>query len=253
MLTSALRRHIHHRSFKQLQQSLLHSFAANITCNRRIIALTGNLVYLVDKNNTTFCSCYIIIGNLQQARQNALDILAYVTCLGKNSCIDNRERHIEQSGYRTCQQGFPRSGTTHHDNVALFYLYSIFILGLLQTLIMVVNRYRKVTFRLILSDDILVEICLNVLGLRYFLQFERLIIAFLTVSGSIEYARRKNDLISLLYTVFTDKPAKSRYQQPYLVLASATEAAYFLWHFYFFRVSTASIIPYSFASSAVIQ
>lgn len=66
MLTASLWRYIYHRAFQQLEQALLYSLTAHIAGDRRIVALAGNLVYLVNKHDTFFCSCHIIVGHLEQ-------------------------------------------------------------------------------------------------------------------------------------------------------------------------------------------
>src|SRR5205085_11028167 len=48
MLAAALRGHVGNRSFKNLQQSLLHAFAGYIASNRRVLVLPPNLVNLID-------------------------------------------------------------------------------------------------------------------------------------------------------------------------------------------------------------
>ena len=52
MLTASLWRYIYHRAFQQLEQALLYSLTAHIAGDRRIVALAGNLVYLVNKHDT---------------------------------------------------------------------------------------------------------------------------------------------------------------------------------------------------------
>ena len=47
MLAPTLGRHIHHRTFQQFQQSLLHAFTTHITGYGRIITLARYFVYLI--------------------------------------------------------------------------------------------------------------------------------------------------------------------------------------------------------------
>ena len=100
-------------------------------------------------------------------------------------------------------------------------------MGLLQTLIMVIDSYRQESLSLILSDDIIVEMFLNLTGLGHFLQLERLTVSlpFLT-----QNTRRQNDVMSLLSTVFTDISVEPRDEQLHLVLASSAEITNFLRH-----------------------
>ena len=64
MLASALRGNVHDRTFQQLQQSLLYTFAAYITGNGRIVAFTGNLVYFIYEHDTLLRLRHIIVRHL---------------------------------------------------------------------------------------------------------------------------------------------------------------------------------------------
>ena len=101
MLAPTLRGYVHDGTFQELQQALLHTFTAYITGNGRIIALTGDLIYFIDKYDTTLCRFDIIIGSLQQTGQNAFYILPYITGFCQDRRIYNGKRDMEQFGDRT--------------------------------------------------------------------------------------------------------------------------------------------------------
>ena len=166
MLSTPLRRNIHFGTLQEFQQALLNALSTHITCNAGVVALTGNLIYLVYKDNTTFCSLNIVISNLKQTTQNTFYILAYITGLSENRSIDNSKRNFQQIGYSSCQQGFTRTGRTYHNNIAFFYLHAIIFFLLSQSFIMIINRYREIALCIILSYYILVQIFLDLLGLR---------------------------------------------------------------------------------------
>ena len=67
MFAASLWRNVHHRSFEQLKHSLLHALAAHIARNARVIALAGNFIYLINKDNAAFCTLHIEVSLLQQA------------------------------------------------------------------------------------------------------------------------------------------------------------------------------------------
>src|SRR2546423_12240053 len=48
MLASTLRRHIGDRPFQNLQQRLLHAFTGNVSCDRRVLVFSANLVDFID-------------------------------------------------------------------------------------------------------------------------------------------------------------------------------------------------------------
>ena len=95
MLTSTLWRNVNRGSFQQFQQSLLHAFATHVARNAWVIALSGNLVNLVNEDDAAFGCRHIIIGHLQQSAKYALNILAHISRLGKHRCVYDGKRHVE--------------------------------------------------------------------------------------------------------------------------------------------------------------
>ena len=157
VLASSLRRNIDHRTFKQFEQSLLHPFTADIAGNGRVVSFTGNLVYFVDKDNALLCFGYIVIGHLKQTGQNAFDIFAYIPCLCQHGCIHYCKWNMQQLGDGTCQKCFTGSGAAHHDNVRLLDFHIIATVFLQQAFIVVIHRYGKKAFGIVLANHILVE------------------------------------------------------------------------------------------------
>ena len=139
VLTTTFGRHVHHRSFQQFQQTLLHTFTTHITGDRRVIALAGYLINLINEYDTTLCSLHIIVSHLKQTGQDTLHILAYITSFSKHGGINDGERYIKQLGNRTSQQGLTRSRRTHHNDVALLNLHSVVAVRLLKALIVIID------------------------------------------------------------------------------------------------------------------
>ena len=102
MLASALWRHIDLRSFEQLEEALLHTLTAHIACDTRIVALACNLVNLVDEHDASLGFLDIIVGSLEQSREDTLDILAHITCFGEHGGIDDGKRHVQHLGDGAC-------------------------------------------------------------------------------------------------------------------------------------------------------
>ena len=139
MLAPTLGRHIHVGALQQFEQSLLHTFATHVAGDGGIVTLTGNLVNLINKDDAPLGCCHVVVSHLQQSSEDALHILAHIACFGKHSSVNDGERHVEHLGNGACKQGFACTCGAHHDDVALFYLHTILVLGLLQTLVVIVN------------------------------------------------------------------------------------------------------------------
>ncbi|MNP37200.1 hypothetical protein D3C76_1306350 [compost metagenome] len=68
-----------HSSFKNFQESLLHTFARYITSNGWVFGFTRYFINLIDINNGRLCFFVIIISSLNQFEQDVLYILTYIT------------------------------------------------------------------------------------------------------------------------------------------------------------------------------
>ena len=169
MLAPSLRGDVHHRSFKKFKETLLHTLAGNVAGNRRIVTLAGNLVYLVDEDDTTLSLGHIIISYLEQACQQALDILADITSLGKHGRVNDGERHIKHPRDGLGEESLAGAGGADQDYVALLDInipklpFATFLLG--ETLVMVIDRDRKVALGAVLSYHILVKEVTDFFGL----------------------------------------------------------------------------------------
>src|SRR5690606_5948807 len=66
MLAAALRRHGGDRSLDQLEQRLLHAFARDVARDRRVVALTRDLVDLVDIDDARLRLLDVVLALLQE-------------------------------------------------------------------------------------------------------------------------------------------------------------------------------------------
>ena len=221
VLAPAVRRHVHDRTFEQLEQPLLHTLAAHVAGNRGVVALAGNLVDFVDKDDAPLGGLHVVVGHLKQAGENALYILAHVTGLGKHRGIDNGKGHLEQPGYCLGQQGLAGTRGTHHNDIRLLYLHIVGIVGriLHDAFVVVVDRHGQVALGIILPDDILVEKRLYLLGLGQLLARNRPFRIFLPLLVQILFGKE----VGLFGTLVADAAVTAGHQQPHLVFTSSAE------------------------------
>ena len=81
MLATTLWWNVTDGAFQNLEKGLLHSLARNVTCNRHVIRLTADLIDLVDINDPAFGLLYIVIGGLEETKDNIFHVLAAVAGL----------------------------------------------------------------------------------------------------------------------------------------------------------------------------
>ena len=132
-----------------------------VTGNRWVDVFSGDLVYFVDVNDAPLCAGNVSTCCLQKPQKNVLNVFADVTRLGDRSCIDNRERNLQNLSHDLRQVGFAATRRPHQHDVGLLKFYVVLFVALLarqQPLVVVVNTDAENLLRLILSDHELLEL-----------------------------------------------------------------------------------------------
>ena len=156
VLAAAVGRHVAHGALQDLQQRLLHTLAAHITGDGGILALAGDLVDLINVDDTHLCLLHIKIRRLKQLEQDVLHILTHIAGLSQGGGIRNGEGHPQHLGQGLSQQSLADTGGAQQQNVGLLQFH-IRTFAAQDALIMVVNGDRQHTLGLILTNDILVQ------------------------------------------------------------------------------------------------
>jgi len=94
MLSASLRRYRCNRSLKDLKQRLLYTLAGYISRDRHVLGLLGDLIDLIDIDDTVLCTLNVVICRLNNLQEDILYILTDITCLCQRCGICNRKRHI---------------------------------------------------------------------------------------------------------------------------------------------------------------
>ena len=110
VLAPALGRHRGGGALEDLQQRLLHALAGDVTGDRRVLALAGDLVDLVDVDDAGLGLLDVVVGGLDQLEQDVLDVLADVAGLGERGGVGDGEGHVEHAGQRLGQQRLAAAG-----------------------------------------------------------------------------------------------------------------------------------------------
>ena len=158
VLASALRRDVGDRALEDLEQRLLHALAGDVAGDRRVLALAGDLVDLVDVDDAALALLDVVARGLQQLEDDVLDILADVAGLGQGGRVDDGERHRQQPRQRLGQQRLARAGRADQQDVRLLQLDVVATARRdLVALVVVVDRDGEPLLGFVLADDVLVE------------------------------------------------------------------------------------------------
>src|SRR5690554_1184408 len=168
MLATALGRNAGHSPLKNFEQSLLYAFAGNIPGNGWVLGFTGNLINLIDIDDTLFSLLHIVISRLNKFEQDILHIFAHIASFRQGSGVGNGKGHIQNAGQGLGQQSLAHTGGSQKQNIAFMQFH--FIAGLnLNPLVMIVHRHRQGSFGAILANYILVKYLVNFFGLGHIL------------------------------------------------------------------------------------
>ena len=166
-LHATRKRHLHRRALKHLEQALLDGFATDITTTARALGTAialGDLVDLVNVDDAMLGTLDIALGCGDELGDDALDVIADVTGLGKRGRIRDGQRHIEQIGERLDDVGLARARGAEHEDVALVDL-NIALLRRVIALVVVVCRHGHDLLRELLSDDVFIDLGLELVRL----------------------------------------------------------------------------------------
>ena len=168
MLAPALRRHGGDRPLDELQQRLLHALAGHVAGDRGVVGLARDLVDLVDIDDARLGLLDVVVALLQQLLDDVLDVLADIARLGQRRGIGDGERHVQQPRQRLGEKRLAAAGRPDQQDVALGDL-DVLLAGVgrpvLETLVVVVDGDRQHLLGALLADDVLVEDCLDLVGL----------------------------------------------------------------------------------------
>ena len=95
VLAPALGRHICNSALQNFQKCLLHALTADVAGNRSVFRFAGDLIDLIDIDDTPLGRLYVKICRLQQPYQHVFHIVAHVTRLGQSGGVSDSKRNVQ--------------------------------------------------------------------------------------------------------------------------------------------------------------
>src|SRR2546426_2014726 len=217
VLPTALRGDIGHGALEDLQQRLLHAFAADVPRDRRVVRLARDLVDLVDVDDAALGAADVEVSGLDETQQDVLDVLADVARLGEARRVRDGEWDVEDLGERLREIGLATSRRPDEQHVRLRQLDVTDRLGGADPLVVVVDLDREHFLRAFLADHVLVERGADRLRVG-----DEAGLLLLGAGGAVIVLE---DLLAEVDALVADEYAGARNQLPHLVLALPAEAA----------------------------
>ena len=156
MLPSPLGRDIGHCALQNLQQGLLDPLAGHIPGDGGVLALSGDLIHLIDVDDAPLRQLHIIVRRLDQPQEDVLHIVPHIAGLCQRGGVRDGEGDLQDPGQGLGKQGLAASRGTNEQDVALLQLH-IAVPAEENALVMIVHRHRQGDLRPFLADDILIQ------------------------------------------------------------------------------------------------
>src|SRR6185312_2883002 len=217
MLAPALRRHVGHRAFEDLQERLLDAFARHVARDRGVFVLAADLVDFVDVDDALLALLDVAARGLQELQDDVLDVFADVARFGQRRRVDDREGHREELGERLREQRLAGARRADQQDIRLGELDVVAAARLLldfDPLVVVVDGDGELLLRPLLADDVLVEELLDLLrggerraraAVLETVVVRDDVVADLDAFIADEYGRTRNELADVVLIFITER------------------------------------------------
>ena len=171
MLAPALGRNIGDRAFEKLQQRLLHPLAGHIARDGGILALARDLIDLVDIDDAALRALHVEVRRLQQLEDHIFHVLADIAGLGQRGRVRDGKGHVEHLRHRLRKERLAAAGGADQQDIAFLQLHLV-LASVQDALIVVIHRHGQHDLGALLADHIIVQLRLDLNGLRQLLKHE---------------------------------------------------------------------------------
>lgn len=165
MLATALGHDPYPATLDDLEEALLDTFARDVASDIDGGILGGELVNLVEADDSQFGHRDIVVASLEQAGNAVFDIVAHIAGSSELGAVLDVVRHTQHVGNSLDKVGLARTGATQQQDVGLFdddvrerIADSRRIHVRIESTIMVVDSHGETLLGFVLTDDMVVEI-----------------------------------------------------------------------------------------------
>ena len=163
VLAPTLGRHRRRRALEDLQQSLLHTLAGDVTGDRGVLRLAGDLVDLVDVDDPLLGLLGVVVRGLDELEQDVFDVLADVAGLRQGRRVGDGEGDVEHPREGLGEVGLAAARRADEQDVGLRDVDVVLVtlgggpLVGLDALVVVVDGDGERLLRRVLADDVGLE------------------------------------------------------------------------------------------------
>ena len=171
VLATTLGRDAGDGALEDLEQRLLDALARDVTGDREVLGLAGDLVDLVDVDDADLRALDVAVGCGDELEQDVLDVLAHVAALGERRGVGDGERDLQEAGERLRQKRLAGAGGAQKQDVALGELDLLLALDLAvgavdDATVVVVDGHAHRALGAVLTHDVLGETVVDLVRRR---------------------------------------------------------------------------------------
>ena len=175
---------------QDFQQRLLDPLSRHIPGDGNVGFFPADLVDLINVDDAPFGPGNIKVTGLEQPQEDVLHIFPHVPGLGEGRGIGDGKGDIQEACQRLGDKGLARTGRAHQQDVALFDFHIVMLINVgRDALVVIVDRHGHGPLGPLLSNDVLVQLGLDLLGSRNPIHNQ----VFPLTNRSLNYLRRGPD------------------------------------------------------------
>jgi len=144
-----------------------HALARDVAGDRGVLGLAADLVDFVDVDDAALGALDVVVGGLEQAQDDVLDVLADITGFSEGRGIGHGEGHVDDAGQRLGQQRLAAACRADQHDVRLGDLDFVVLRADREPLVVIVDRHREHALGVVLADHVIVEHVADIAGRRH--------------------------------------------------------------------------------------
>src|SRR6516164_6052343 len=164
VLATALRWHVGDRALEDLQEGLLHTFARDVTGDRRILVFLRDFIDLVNIDDSLLSPLHVVVGILQELQDDVFHVLADVARLGEGGGVHDGKGNVQHPRQRLRHQRLPGACRPDQQNVGLRQLNIAALPAEPDAFVVVVNCYGQLFLGSFLPYHVLLQESLHLDG-----------------------------------------------------------------------------------------
>lgn len=220
VLALAARRELDDAALEHLEERLLHALVPRVRRDGVVRAgLPGDLVELIEVDDAVLRLLDVLVRRVVKVAHGDLDVRADEARLREARGVRDGERDVEELREMREQRRLAAARRTEHDDVRLLDLRAVLVLvAVFHALIMVVNSDGQHFLRMVLVDNVLVEVLLDDMRLVLLQHLIEAVGELLLLHLRLRRVVLVEEMVDLPHAVLADGEPRVRIENRHIIL-----------------------------------